>query len=271
MAIIQYSNGLVEDFKAKNLVLAESEILNYFKDFQRVRTKRLIEIPNSWCVWGASDVIDSNAFNQLGSRISGEKIFSPLIIIHDSELDPDWLITDKIILKTYPEFRQDFLSFADNLASEIINQNINQKSEGGAFGGMAVMPSLSIMGPTEDKRILFDFNPENQAPEFWKFENFSFFASRVFGYIHVFFDRNLNVEENSFVIYADVKVIIIIRDQFVKPVLEKMIKNFEKREKYHGCSHMIAMIKKWDDYVNNQKKPIDKKWGDYLQKKNGEE
>ncbi|NJO90324.1 MAG: hypothetical protein HC831_16300, partial [Chloroflexia bacterium] len=233
--------------------------------YERMRTTRFEEIYNSWCVWGENDVMEEADFNQLGSRITGESIFSPLLVIHDSELDPYMNLTDPKILRTYDQFQDDLLMFFETLATEIIEERDHHQSQQG-FSGAPIPPILEVLGPTMDKRALLRFHPDRQKDEFYEFESYSAFASRSFNYLHQFFNKNLDVEKNSFAIFADNKSIIIVDDEDVDIFSEKIIENYEKREKYHGCSHLVAMIKKWGDYVKSGKKPMTKKWEEYLDK-----
>ena len=120
MAIMQYNSGVVEDVKPRNMMFDDHELLEFFADYAKIRTKRLVEVANSWCVWGEKEHRDPNEFNNLGTRIVGEKIYSPLLIVHDSEMDPDKNLTDKVILRPYKDFKNDLLEYLDMIASEII-------------------------------------------------------------------------------------------------------------------------------------------------------
>ena len=84
------------------------------------------------------------------------------------------------------------------------------------------------------------------------------------------FNRNLNIPENSFAIYADNKTIVIVEDEYVEDFMNRLRLNFEKREKYHGCHHMTGIIQKWRDYVKGGKAAMEKKWEDYLEKRKDE-
>ena len=263
MAIMQYNSGVVEDIKPNQMVFTDQELLEYFKGSERLRSARMGEIPNTWCLWGESDLMSDNHFNQLGSRIVEEKIYSPLLLVHDSELNPDLYLTDAKILTNYSQFRDEVIGYLDEIAIEIMNEYDRQQSNEGTFGGGEIAPTLDILGPTEDRRALMAFDPTRQKEEFWAMENFSIFASKSFGYIHKFFNKNLEVSRNSFAIYADGKNIIIIPDQHVHDVMQRILDNFEKREKYHGCGHILLIMKKWDEYVKNGKEPMTKPWEDY--------
>ena len=266
MAIIQYNSGVVEEVKPIKMVFGDKELLNFFEDHKKLRTKRLIEVPNSWCIWGEKENKDPNQFNQLATRVTMEKIYSPLMIVHDSELDPDKDLTDRIILKPYPIFKEEVLLLFDSIANEITSENIQNSESNSEFSGSPVPPNLDIIGPTEDRRVLLEYNPDNQGKKFYEFNNFSVFTSRTFGYLHQFFNKNTAVPNNSFAIFADNKSIIIVMDDKVDTYMEMLLDNFEKREKYHGCSHIIAILKKWGDYIKGNKDSMDKPWEDYIRK-----
>lgn len=266
MAIMQYNSGVVEDVKPTNLVFTDGEFLQYFEGHKKLRSRRLLEINNTWCLWGEDEIRDLNNFNQLGTRIVGEKIYTPLLVVHDSEINPELYITDKIINRNYKEFREEILAYFDIIAVEIIGEFNKHQSPEEGFAGTQVAPQLNIIGPTEDKRALMEFNPNQQNDDFYKFENFSIFAAKSFGYLHQFFNNNTSVLSNSFAVYADNKTIIIVMDENVDTIMEKMLNNFETREKYHGCAHIIAITKKWRDYVKGGKIPMEKKWEEYVRK-----
>lgn len=265
MAIMQYNSGVVENINPRQVVFTDEELLGYFEENQKLRSRRLSDIPNAWCIWGEDETSAENNFNRLGSRIVGESVYTPILIIHDSELNPDLYLTEKIIHSNYEDFRTTVIGYFDVIAMEILDEMDYHQSEEG-FAGSEFPPKLMIIGPTEDKRVLMEFDPELQGPEFWEFDNFSIFASRGFGYLHQFFNKNTNVLGNSFAIYADNKSIIFIRDENVEFVMEKVLENFEVREKYHGCSHIVAMLKKWAEYIKGGKEPMDDKWEDYTRK-----
>jgi hypothetical protein len=105
MAIIQYSNGIIEDVKADDLVFTDDEILRLLDGFTSMRTYRLVEVPNTWCVWGENEEDEESEFNNIGTGIVDEPVFSPLLIIHDTELDPSWNLNDSVILHSYKEFK----------------------------------------------------------------------------------------------------------------------------------------------------------------------
>lgn len=268
MAIIQHNTGFIDQIKPKSAIFDDLELSNIFLNFDRIRSRRLLEIPNSWCIWGENENAEKEIdYNALGSKVVEENIFSNLLIIHDSELNPEWNLTDKTIINTYNDFREIAYDFIDAVAMEVIKDkmeaDIDNFDDKNNPEGL-VPPRLDMLGNTDDKKILMEFKPSSQVEKFWNFSNFSKFAQKSFEYLSGFFDQNLRLKQNSFVIYADKKGIIVIKDSHVDEFMKKMLDNFESREKYHGCSHIIAIVKKWKDYIKDKKKPMKGKWSDYM-------
>ncbi len=273
MAIVQHSNGFIDQIRPRAAIFSDLELIDIFLEADKIRSRRLLEIPNTWCIWGENeeDEIEETDFNALGSKVVEEEIFSKLLIIHDSELDPEWNLTDKTIINTYNDFREIAFDFIDAVAMEVIKEKMEADipfNEGNKNSEGPVLPRLENLGNTEDKKVLMEFKPVAQVDKFWDFTNFTNFAQRSFEYLHGFFDQNLGLKSNAFVIYADKKGIIVVKDKNVDTFMEKMLDNFEQREKYHGCSNIIAIVKKWRDYVKAKKEPMKGKWSDYMEKKN---
>lgn len=261
MAILQYSNGIIEDLKAKDLVFTDQEILNLLEGFTTIRTHRLIEVSNTWCIWGQNTKFDPIEFNPLGSSVVNEPMHSPLIIIHDTELDPAWALNDPIILKSYLGFKKELLIFFDSIATEIINE----KGKSVANPDDQLM-FLETLGPTKDKKILFKFNHKKQSKEFFEEPQFSNFINKVKNYWKEFFYKNLEKEKNTCIIYADQKIILIVDDNKLDSLIELMINKLEKEEKYETCSILKSYKKIWKSYIKNEKKSIIKKKSDEKEK-----
>ena len=81
MSVLLYPSGVTENYDPKDLVFTDQEIFHIFKDFEYVRSARLVEIPNTWCVWAQNKKIDENNFNKIGSDILKENIFCELLFI----------------------------------------------------------------------------------------------------------------------------------------------------------------------------------------------
>ena len=117
---------------------------------------------------------------------------------------------------------------------------------------------MTTLGSTKDKRILFDFNPKKQSEEFFNKSNFSMFSEKILNYMEKFFDENLTRVNNSFILFADKKIIITIIDKEVSYLLDLVIKEYEEEEMFERCAQTRDVKEKWMTYVNNKKKPIPK-------------
>lgn len=256
MAIIQYSNGIIEDVKPQNLVFTDQELLDILDGFEKIDTFRLLDVVNTWCVWGKNSVDDPEEYNRLGSSIAGEDIYSPMLIIHDSELDPSWNISDKIIINTYKQFREDVLGLIDDLAKQLleIEDEMEIDEDEGLYGHRDTGIQLTTLGPTQDKKVLFEFDLAKQSADFHKYENISKFAEKVIGYWDQFFFVNIEINDNTCVIYADKKIIIILKDENVSEFFELMRDFFEKDESFETCINLQEYESKWNEYIAADKK-----------------
>ena len=99
MAVLLYANGLTEEHKPKELTFTDEELLTIFPDFEKTRTFRLYEIPNCWCIWGENDPVGKreDEFNKIGTDILEQICYSPVLFLHDSEINPEWKLTDAMI------------------------------------------------------------------------------------------------------------------------------------------------------------------------------
>lgn len=257
MAVIQYSNGIIEDFKAENLTFSDKEFLDILKDYDDIRTLRLIEISNTWCVWGHNTKSSDDTpleFNRIGSSIVDEDIFSPLLIVHDGELDPDWNLNDTIILNTYKEFKDSVVLFINDIAQNVLDLEQESNSLDDDSSDNTNLMVLTPLGPTRDKKVLFELNIDKQSKEFLNPPNFEQFAQKVIDYWNQFFIENIDMDDNTCVIYADSKTIIIIQDDEVKYLTELLVRFFESVEDYETCSNLHKYYNAWVLYIKNNKK-----------------
>jgi hypothetical protein len=194
-----------------------------------------------------------------------------MIIIHDGELNPDWNLNDAIILHTYDDFKQEILLFIEGIAEDILAIEKGQKSQESQeesddddeysdnftpknnSGNILVLKTL---GPTDDKKVLFEFQQDKQLPEFFETENISQFADKVINYWDTYFYDNLEIDDNTCVIYADIKIIVIIQDENVKEFVELFVSHFEKQEYYETCSNLKKYYQAWIKYVKNDKQGL---------------
>ena len=250
MAILQYSNGIIEDFKAEGLTFTDNELLDILAGYDDIRTLRLIEVPNTWCIWGHSDDSDPIEFNRIATGIVGEDINSPMVMIHDGELDPAWNLNDPIILNSYEDFKNDVLLFIDDIAKDVLTTE-KTPLDGESSDNLMF---LTTLGPTKDKKVLFEFNQHKQSKDFFKPNNFSQFSDKVQDYWNQFFIENLEMDDNTCVIYADLKMIVIVEDKNVIHLMKTFIDYFESVENYELCTSINNYIKAWKKYIKKNKK-----------------
>ena len=103
MAILLYANGLTEETLPEKYTFKDKELIGLFPDFDSLRSYRLYEVPNTWCVWGENDPPDkrSDEFHNAASMMTDIPIFSPILFIHDTEINPEWRLTDEMIVMGY--------------------------------------------------------------------------------------------------------------------------------------------------------------------------
>ena len=245
--ILLYGNGLTEEIFPNEHTFSDQEILNLLKDCDSIQTKRLEDVPNTWCVWGELENYSEEDYNKLGSEIIEEHCYSKLLILHDTEVDPSWNLTDSIIYDGYDLFKKKILTFIDEIAIETIKE-IEQIRD--ATGKTNLM-SLDQVGISDDKRVIFRFSPEKQTPDFFDFANFDEFANKCFNFLDKFYK-----DGDILPIYADKKMIIIIEEESeVDQYIKVLINLFEKKEEYLKCARIKDIYKKWLDFKLKKKQP----------------
>jgi hypothetical protein len=227
MAILVYSNGILEEYKSRKLVFSEYDFFELFKDFKKLRSYRLIFPINSWCLCG--DVDDDEKYNYIASKITGEKICSAALFIHDSEINPDWNITDDILYDDYAKFYEDMKTLLYDIANEI-SENAPEYT-----------PTLEPIGTTIDKKILFAFDIKQQPKEFYAPEIFDKFAERTYQYI----SKNKQ-EKEPFTIFSDDKAIIKVETSKVHDFLTAILEKFQSKEEYEICTNIANIRNEWD-------------------------
>jgi len=259
MAVIIYSNAILEEISPANLVFTEDEILNIFNEnYHTMCSKRISEIPNSWAVWGLMDNPPENEFNMIGSDVVEVEIDSPLMIIHDSEINPSWKLTDDILQKGYNEFLNDTSRFVNEIAAEVIKED-KAKVENGEKDPTLI--SLKQIGITDDKKLLFLFDVNDQTDEFFLDDAFFIFSERIFTYLQTNFNKNLK-KKIAFTIFDDNKTVVIVNDNMVESTLIKIIQAFEHNEEYEKCKSLTDIKNKWlakNSAVNENKRISRKK------------
>jgi hypothetical protein len=236
MAIVLYGNGLTEEIIPTNLTFSDQEILNRFQDFNNIKTKRLDEVPNTWCVWGELQSPNEDDYNKLASEVIREHCYSHLILLHDTEVDPSWNLTDSIIYENYAIFKRKLLKFLDEVAIETIREieHIRESS------GKPNLMSLDQVAISVDKRVIFKFNPDKQQVDFFKPSHFEEFANKCFNFLDKYYK-----DGDTLPIYADKKMIIVLDDNQVAQFINLLIDFFEKREDYLKCARIRDIHKSW--------------------------
>ena len=260
MGVVLYSNGITEEYKPHELVFTEAEIIRIFPEFKEIKTCRLVSVINTWCIYGANN--DPNDFNRLASDIAKEGIYSHVLYVHDSELNPDWNVTDNVLYKDYKEFvmtvKKEIDTTAMNILAELAaTQEYEDKVDH--------LPQLSTLGSTPDKRILFGYNPDEQSKNFYDHEEFYKFSQKVYEYI----THNKNKKE-PFTIYADKKAVIIIEGQKVKAFLDTLLEKFKSKEDYEICDDITKIMNDWTTIKTKKpRKKSNNTSGDQISELNG--
>lgn len=241
-ALMLYSNGIVEQFKSNGLTFSEEELANLFNEYPEIKSKRVINILNCWCIYGNSPTPDSTNFNKIASDIIRENVYSNALFIHDSEINEKWGLTDSILYKGYDDFLNDLKIEIDRIATSILEQiELNSKVDDDKNKNL---PQLMTVGLTQDKRILFSFNPFDQTKEFYENEEFYTFSQKAYEYIS---SHPQKVE--PFTIYEDKKAIIIVDKQHIVTFLQSMLEKFKSKEQYEICTNISKMIKQWPEKI----------------------
>jgi|GEM_PF-2041914 len=251
MGQLLYINGVIEEFVPKNKCFNEEELISLFKDFKKLRSKRLYEVPNCWCLWGEKPKPNELDFNRLASDIVEENVFSPIFFFHDSELNPEWNISDNILYNSYDQFKKDLYLFIDNVAESILKERDEREQNGETKKDLLVLKSLGV---TKDKRLLFNFIPKDQDENFYSDESFKAFASRIFEYL-----TNNFIPMKPFVLFADNKMVISLLDEDVDQVIDKIIEPYAKNEDYESCNKLAYIKHAWHEAVDVKESPKKKK------------
>jgi hypothetical protein len=246
LALLLYSNGITEEFRSKDLVFTEEELVSLFTEFNEIKTSRLVDVLNTWCIHGSLTSPDPVEFNRIASDICNEPIYSHALFVHDSELNPDWRTTDTILYKNYTDFYAEIRKTIDSVATNILNE-IEESQE--FEDKSAHLPQLITIGATPDKRILFGFNPSEQSELFYQHEEFYKFAQKVYEYI-----SHNKQEKEPFTIYADKKAVIIVDTINVNKFLILMLEKFKSKEDYEICTAITKIIEQWSPINKNVKR-----------------
>jgi hypothetical protein len=256
MAMLLYNTGIIEEVKPKNLVFSEEEIIDLFVEYSKLRSARVLEMANVWCVWGEAEKEDEVEYNRIASEVNEEHVYSSALFIHDTEINPDWNLTDKIILKDYKVFFENIKVYLDKIAEEIL-------SAADPSGNKAEEMILTTLGYNDDKKILFGFDPLNQPKNFYNNISFFNFANQINEYLN----KNSKNLKKPFVIYSDKKMIIEVEDSKVYNLLDEMINLFKSKENYEVCSALTNVKNNWKNIIEKEVKPVKKRTKKPIDKK----
>ena len=248
MAILLYNNGITEDYKPINNVFTEDEIIKLFNEFNEIKTCRLITVINTWCIYG--NRYNPDDYNHIASIIAKEPIYTHAMFVHDSEINPEWNVTDNVLYKGYNEFNLTIKKLIEDVALNIIKEMENPDLFNNEIENINdILPQLEPIGSTYDKRVLFSFNPDNQMSNFYKNDEFYQFSKKVYRYI----TENKQIKE-PFTIHSDNKAIIIIETSKVKTFLNAMLLKFQSREDYEICTQLTKIMKNWEKFDKPKRK-----------------
>jgi len=217
-------------------------------------SERACKVPNTWCVWGQREPVNKSPdeFNQVGTDILDQPCYSPVLFIHDTEINPGWMLTDDVILSGYGDFHNELTNFFNEVAKGILEERERIRQETGEPPNLLVMEQKGI---SEDKRIIFQFDMDKQVEEFFSEPNLSEFAKKVHNFLKFSYK-----DGDIFAIYADKNIIMVMSDNQVKPFIEKIIAYFQHHENYEACSIIRNTYERWVKYKESkQEKPAPKR------------
>lgn len=244
MAVLLYTNGLTEDYKPKKLTFSEQEILDIFSEYDKVKSLRVIPVINTWCVYAESGDMDNT--NQIATVIMQKNINTNVLFIHDSEIDPDWGISDNILYKGYDDFEDEMKNLIEVVATEILNEIVSSEEYSERLNNL---PYFISLGTTPDKKLLYGYNPDDQAENFYNNEEFDRFSEKIYEYI----SKNKQTKE-PFTIYEDNKAIILLEEGKSKKFLNTLLENFKGKEEYEICTNISKIMTEWTKTIRTNNK-----------------
>jgi len=252
MALLIYGNGLVEEFKPQNLVFDELELLSLFNGYDKVESFRLDNIVNTWCLWGYSknSFNSSDEYNKLGSELIHKNMYSPILLIHDSEININWNISDDMLYKSYSEFIKDVQEYIDDLVNKLSENREDEIKESDKNGNLII---LKPEGWSQDKRLLFKFNTKEQSESFYLNGGYEKFLNKCENYLEKNYFKESSNKDNVFILFSDKQTIIYIDDENVKDFIDKAIKFFTSSENYEACSFLTKVNKDREKIIKNEK------------------
>lgn len=248
MAILLYSNGITEEYKAGNLTFNEEELISIFHEFPKIKSVRIPSMKNTWCIYGVGND-DPIEFNKMAVVLlqSQSAIYSHLLFIHDSELNPEWKVSDEIIYNSYADFLLALTKFINDAADRVLNEITSTEEY---ENKVDYLPQLTTLGATADKKIIFVYNPDEQSNTFYNNDEFYKFSQKVYEYII----KNKQYKE-PFTIYEDKKAVIVIENGKVQTFFNTLLEKFKSKEDYEICTNLTKMMKEW----SSTNEPVKKK------------
>ena len=245
MAIVLYINGLNEVIKPSSHIFTEGELLKPYNKAAKFKSCRLIEILNGWCLHeDIKNPVEDN-LNKIASVIAGQQIYSTCMFIHDSEIDPSWDITDTLF-ENYTTFESVLIKSINSIAEQMLNQYNAWAQENNVLDSM---PVLEPMGSTADKKILFNFNPNQQNVEFYKSPQFYTFSRKVYKFLKT---KKKFKQDNNFVLYEDGKAALIVKPEFIPDIIKQMIDKFQSYEEYEICEDLTTIMNKIENTASKK-------------------
>jgi len=245
MALVLYSNGIIEELVSSEDTFTDNELISVFENYKSLKSIRLGDIKNTWCLWGEIDNPPDIEFNKLATTIVEKDVNSHLVFLHDSEINESWNLTDDSI-QSYVEFKEEighFINMMFDEISETVEDDLQQSES-------TSMIFLTAMGHTQDKRVLFAFNPNEQRENFYLDNSFEIFASKIYEYLTNNFYKEPTEKNKPFVIFADAKTIVIVENKWLNDFVDRLIKIFTIREQYENCTFITKIKKDWDNNLN---------------------
>ena len=244
MALLIYSNGIIEEMLSIENTFSDRELVKTFDDYTHLDSFRLPNVPNTWCLWGEIDDPPEQEYNKIASELLDDDIFSHIIFIHDSELNRDWNMTDDVLQKFYRHWIEDLAIFTNRIIETISRERQEELST----GNQTSMIFLNTLGSTADKRVLFSFDPTSQADDFYK-NGWGSFAPKIYEYLEKNFYKEPIEESKPFVIFADTKTIVIVENNKFEEFIKQLSGFYEKKEKYEICKKISDIKETWEGYL----------------------
>lgn len=247
MAIMLYQSQLTsEKTPENNKYFTKNELKEFFKEYEKLNSLRLDE-NNIWCLYGSKTIYNTIEYNSIASDLCGVDVYSPLLIIHDSEINPEWKMSH-LTNETYSDFYDNVMNDIIAISQELLK---TIKENEMAENGEDTLPYLETVGETteEPKRVFFYFDPDKQSENFYKSNNLNILCEKAYDYISV----SENKYREPFIMYEDVKAIVSIpKDKIIK-FADIIINYFLKEEEYEKCDVLKNLKINWEKKLHESK------------------